>query len=236
MPRASDGDYARDGYTMLRGLVAADKLARALRLLNSHLGSASLAADLDATGLGTEYEDAEHAGGGVVKLGSGHLCTAASHSSAIFWRWWARTRDASPPPSAAAGGESRIRLARRWRSVSSEAVCAGRARRRGGAAGLARPRRLLLPTDAAKYNDKKSFDFVLGIFLRGRDARTAACGPPGSHLRPAAGEASATARRRCSRRRATPSCSTGFEARGRPESVERHPVRVLLQAELGRLR
>ena len=195
VPRASDGDYARDGYTMLRGLVAADKLARALRLLNSHLGSASLAADLDATGLGTEYEDAEHAGGGVVKLGSGHLCTCSLAQQRDILAMVGEDERRRVAAAISSGGRQishtfGAQVALRFpQKPFAPGVVDGEA----ALPGLLARASSSFHTDAAKYNDKKSFDFVLGIFLS--KVATRADGSlwvvPGSHLRPAAGEASA---------------------------------------------
>ena len=82
---AAAASFARDGFVVLPGLCAADKVACALRLLNHHLGSADLKADVEPDGIGMEYERAvgamdgsdggEAASRGVVKLGSGRRCT-----------------------------------------------------------------------------------------------------------------------------------------------------------------
>ena len=82
---AAAASFARDGFVVLPGLCSADKVACALRLLNHHLGSADLKADVEPDGIGMEYERAvgemdgsdggEAASRGVVKLGSGRRCT-----------------------------------------------------------------------------------------------------------------------------------------------------------------
>ena len=87
-------------HTGLLALLAPDKIARALRFLNHHLGAADLAADLEPDGLGAQYvrAAAAHDGsglddsalddgvvtGGVVKLGGGHVCTCCLAQSAVL--------------------------------------------------------------------------------------------------------------------------------------------------------
>lgn len=168
----------------MRGLVCRGKLERALRLLNAQLGSASLADDLDTTGLGTEYDELQ--GGGVVKLGSGHHCTCCLAQAAPLLDLMGEEERAAV---AAAIGEPQRRI-----SSTFGAQVALRFPQRPFAAGFVDGEAALPPllerakagwhTDAAKYNDKKSFDFVVGIFLSDVDTRAAGnlWVQPGSHL------------------------------------------------------
>ena len=91
---AAAASFARDGFVVLPGLCAADKVACALRLLNHHLGSADLKADVEPDGIGMEYERAvgeldgsdggEAASRGVVKLGSGRRCTCCLAQASLL--------------------------------------------------------------------------------------------------------------------------------------------------------
>eukprot|EP00854_Cymbomonas_tetramitiformis_P022131 gene22131-26671_t len=74
-------DFLARGFFVLEDLVPAEKVEAALRLLNSSLGSADLAADLETTGIGTEFMDGP--GAAVVKLGSGHRCTCSLSQVAL---------------------------------------------------------------------------------------------------------------------------------------------------------
>ena len=69
--------WEADGYMVLPGVVRMDKVRLALQYLNNHLGSADLAADIDPSGLGTEYSE-----GGTVKLGKGGHCMCCLSQSA----------------------------------------------------------------------------------------------------------------------------------------------------------
>ena len=215
--------FDSDGYVVLRRLVPEPKLAKALRSLNHHLGSADLAADIEPDGLGAQYlraaaahdelstgaagtgaagdDDAAAAAaaaaapgglaGGVVKLGGGHRCTCCLAQSA--------------PLLDLMGVEERRAIARALRGT-----CVGGGLNRGmkqgqcdgdgdgdgdgtlsphfgcqvalrfplapfaaGVADGAAALPALLQhaggldwhTDAAKYNEKKSFDVVVGLFL-----------------------------------------------------------------------
>ena len=185
---------------MLPGLCAADKVACALRLLNHHLGSADLKADVEPDGIGMEFERAVAAmdGGGeageagseaassrgVVKLGSGRRCTCCLAQAAPLLALLGPTQRAAI--SAAVGAQvaapcgCQVALRFPLRPFG-EGVLDGEA---------ALPS--LLPhaqtewhSDAAKYNEKKSVDLVVGVFLN--PMATAAQGnlwvQPGSHTR-----------------------------------------------------
>ena len=211
-----------DGYMMMPQLVAPDKIARALRFLNHHLGAADLAADLEPNGLGAQYvrAAAAHDGsalddgvvtGGVVKLGGGHVCTCCLAQSAVLLELLGTTER-----QALATALKRTYLGRGDGGGGGDGSDGGD----GGDDGSAAPIRLCpmfgcqvalrfplspfsagvtdgeaaLPgllrlsdgldwhTDAAKYNDKKSFDFVVGIFLSavGRASEGALMVQPGS--------------------------------------------------------
>lgn len=72
--------FAQEGYFVMEGLISPQKVERALRFLNHHLGSAELSRDLEPEGLGIEFVRASGASSdaakeGVVKLGSGRRCT-----------------------------------------------------------------------------------------------------------------------------------------------------------------
>jgi len=191
--------FEHDGYVVLPGLVPADKVDRALRLLNHHLGSADLKADVEPDGIGMEYEravsrpDAEGEGEGegaaaprgVVKLGSGRRCTCClAQSSELLALLGTRERRAvcEAVGARALSGPCGCQVALRFPlRPFGEGVLDGEA---------ALPS--LLPhaeaqwhTDAAKYNGKKSFDVVAGIFLSPLEgcAQGNLWVHPGSHLR-----------------------------------------------------
>ena len=190
-------DLSTHGYCMLRGLVPQAKIDRALRLLNHHLGSASLEKDLEPAGLGVQYMDLEEEGEssgseengestspprGVVKLGGGHVCTCSLAQHSILLELLdATARDAiakaleSPTTLSPFFG---CQIALRFPLAPfSEGV----------ADGDATFTRLLAKadwhTDAAKYNEKKRFDFVVGVFLSAvtRPSEGALLVKPGSH-------------------------------------------------------
>ena len=164
--------FARDGYVVLPGLVPPDKVARALRLLNHHLGSAELHADVEADGIGMEFERAASAldagpepqKTGVVKLGSGRRCTCClAQAAPLLALLGPRERSAiGEAVGAQVSGPCGCQVALRFPlRPFGEGVLDGEA---------ALPS--LLPhavtewhTDAAKYNEKKCFDVVAGIFL-----------------------------------------------------------------------
>ena len=192
---ASTAEFGRDGYVMLPGLVPQDKLERALRYLNHHLGSADLAADLEPEGLGVAFAkasaggDGDGGGGGgngVVKLGSGRpcMCSVAQAVPLLDLVGPAERRAIRTALGSHAAGE-----------VSPTYGCqvALRFPLAPFGAGVVDGEAALAPlmakaadwhTDAAKYNEKKSFDFVLGIFLS--RVATSADGAlfvlPGSHV------------------------------------------------------
>ena len=175
-------DFSTHGYCMLRGLVPQPKIERALRLLNHHLGSASLEKDLEPAGLGVQYMDLEEEGSsggseegcngeresspprGVVKLGGGHVCTCslAQHSFLL------ELLDATARDAIAKALESPTTLSPMFGcQVALRFPLAPFSE--GVADGDAAFTRLLAKadwhTDAAKYNEKKRFDFVVGVFL-----------------------------------------------------------------------
>jgi hypothetical protein len=157
---------------VLPGLVPPDKVARALRLLNHHLGSAELHADVEADGIGMEFERAASAldagpepqKTGVVKLGSGRRCTCClAQAAPLLALLGPRERSAiGEAVGAQVSGPCGCQVALRFPlRPFGEGVLDGEA---------ALPS--LLPhavtewhTDAAKYNEKKCFDVVAGIFL-----------------------------------------------------------------------
>ena len=55
---AAAADLATDGYCLIRRLVPNDKVRRALRFLNHHLGSADLPSDIEPEGLGVRRHGA----------------------------------------------------------------------------------------------------------------------------------------------------------------------------------
>ena len=191
---AAAASFARDGFVVLPGLCAADKVACALRLLNHHLGSADLKADVEPDGIGMEYERAvgeldgsdggEAASRGVVKLGSGRRCTCCLAQAAPLLALLGPAQRAAigeavgEQVAVPCGCQVALRFPLR---PFGEGVLDGEA---------ALPS--LLPhaqtewhSDAAKYNEKKSIDVVVGVFLNAMG--TAAQGnlwvQPGSHLR-----------------------------------------------------
>lgn len=173
----AEPNFGVNGYCLLRGLVSAAKLSRALRLLNHHLGSASLADDVEPRGLGTEFVGGAEgsaaegaAGAGVVKLGGGHRCTCSLAQapplldllSADERREVRRVLEAHGGCGADAGGVSGLfgcQVALRFPLALPQGAVVG---------DEALPPlldRLEWHTDAAKYNEKKRFDLVVGIFL-----------------------------------------------------------------------
>ena len=188
--------FACDGFVVLPGLCAADKVACALRLLNHHLGSADLKADVEPDGIGMEFERAVAAmdGGGeageaaaargVVKLGSGRRCTCCLAQAAPLLALLGPAQRAAI--SAAVGAQvaapcgCQVALRFPLRPFG-EGVLDGEA----ALAGLLPHAQTEWHSDAAKYNEKKSVDLVVGVFLN--PMPTAAQGnlwvQPGSHAR-----------------------------------------------------
>lgn len=190
-------NFARDGFLVLPGLVGHSKVEKALRYLNHHLGSASLAEDLEPDGLGMEFEgvlDEVQPASGVVKLGSGRRCHCClAQAAPLLDLIGAKEREvicaalgSSRPILATFGCQLALRFPLR---PFTEGVLDGEA---------ALP--LLLPhaqlqwhTDAAKYNEKKSFDIVLGVFLNALPSRDRGnlWVQPGSHVQERADRESA---------------------------------------------
>ena len=186
--RARDS-LERDGFVLLHGLIPDAKVERAIRFLNHHLGSADLPLDLDPSGLGSEFLGSDLVGSefqaaragaelAVVKLGSGRKCTCSMAQAApLLALIGADERDAISrllePPEDLDKGKRREREYR----ISPQIGCQVALRfplsppARGlldGEAALP----MLMPrlssewhTDAAKYNEKKHFDVVAGVFL-----------------------------------------------------------------------
>ena len=210
--------FAKDGYTVLHSLLPAVKVARALRYLNHHLGSADLADDLEPDGLGIEYvrkqgqftgevthgdngvhlheDDGDSSGSGsvtaapapagVVKLGKGHTCTCClSQASMLLNLLDAQARRAI----AHAVGETRPLSGRFGVQVALRFPLApfgqGVADGDDALPAMLAAAGLDWHTDAAKYNDKKSFDVVVGVFLSDvlRPSDGALFVRPGSHVR-----------------------------------------------------
>lgn len=210
-PGSTAVSFARDGYFVLHELIASDKVRRALRFLNHHLGSADLAADIEPDGLGMEYVratandlvvaaeerevEAEQTGQqphqppqGVVKLGKGHTCTCClAQADALLTLLDEHTREhiaramGSDSCARRLSGRFGVQVALRF-PVAPFAT--------GVTDGDAALPRLLEAagldwhTDAAKYNEKKSFDVVVGIFLSevGAASDGALFVRPGSHV------------------------------------------------------
>ena len=196
--------FMEQGYCMLPGLVSAAKSQCALRLINHHLGSTqSRQVAAGEHGLGAEflYQDSDGCSSdepaGVVKLG-----TLALHPDLncgllgpVECETWARALRLAPaqikPP---AGCQLALRFPlppTPWNSDSSRNDISGELRGQQQASadidsleGLRG--RLLWHTDLNKYNDRKSFDFVVGVFLS--PVRRAQDGAlwvlPTSHLTP----------------------------------------------------
>lgn len=165
---AKEAHFGHDGFCLLPGLVGEPKISAALRYLNHHLGSADLAKDIEPQGLGMEF--AQGTEQGVVKLGGGHRCTCSLAQAA--------------PLLELLGADERGAIRR---ALGEQEGCA---ERRGPvspmfgcqvalrfplalAAGVLSTEEALPPllerlewhTDAAKYNAKKRFDVVVGVFL-----------------------------------------------------------------------
>ena len=196
--------FMEQGYCMLPGLVSAAKSQCALRLINHHLGSTqSRQVAAGEHGLGAEflYQDSDGCSSdepaGVVKLG-----TLALHPDLncgllgpVECETLARALRLAPaqikPP---AGCQLALRFPlppTPWNSDSSRNDISGELRGQQQASadidsleGLRG--RLLWHTDLNKYNDRKSFDFVVGVFLS--PVRRAQDGAlwvlPTSHLTP----------------------------------------------------
>ena len=194
--------FARDGYFLLPSLVPRHKVDRALRFLNHHLGSADLAADLEPEGLGMEYVRAtgtsdEPLPEGVVKLGGGHTCTCSLAQAAPLLGLLdapERRAIARALGGESSGDESRgdgdgaralssmfgVQVALRFPLAPfAEGVADGDA----ALPSLLERAGLDWHTDAAKYNEKKRFDVVVGVFLSRVAAAHEGClyVLPGSH-------------------------------------------------------
>ena len=219
---------ACDGYCVLHELIPADKVNRALRFLNHHLGSADLADDIEPEGLGIHYlrhaaaaerseqreqqheeqsqpplspSDGRAAAGdaaaseaaaadsppplGVVKLGKGHSCTCClAQAAPLLALLDESTRNAitsaldappSPPEQQLPPGQAEApspmrRLSGRFgMQVALRFPLApfapGVADGDAALPSLLEAAGLDWHTDAAKYNEKKTFDVVVGIFL-----------------------------------------------------------------------
>lgn len=163
--------YARDGYFLIPGLISPVKVARAVRYLNHHLGSADLAVDLEPQGLGMEYvrameTDETSRAVGVVKLGGGRTCTCCLSQAAPLLALLdgpertaiANALGSDRPLSSLFGVQVALRFPL---PPFAEGVADGDAALPSllAAAGLD------WHTDAAKYNEKKTFDVVVGVFL-----------------------------------------------------------------------
>lgn len=200
---------ARDGFCVLHSLIPSDKCATALRFLNHHLGSADLIDDIEPDGLGIEYvrqqRRAEAAGSaaphndgaeraptapeppepaGVVKLGKGHTCTCCLAQAAPLLalldgktRAKIATAIGSPQPLS---GRFGVQVALRFPLAP---FAPGVADGDDALPALLEAAGLDWHTDAAKYNDKKVFDIVIGIFLSPvrRPSDGALFVRPGSH-------------------------------------------------------
>ncbi|KAK3257706.1 hypothetical protein CYMTET_33218, partial [Cymbomonas tetramitiformis] len=150
-------DFLARGFFVLEDLVPAEKVEAALRLLNSSLGSADLAADLETTGIGTEFMDGP--GAAVVKLGSGHRCTCSLSQASVLLSLLGpkeRSRISSAvfndrPISGMFGCQVALRFPL---SVGEEAA--------NSSIGPFL-KRLTWHSDAEKYNEKKKFDFVASL-------------------------------------------------------------------------
>ncbi len=184
-PSASESfeQFVDQGYCVLPGLVSVGKSESALRLINHHLGSTqSRQVAAGEHGLGSEFlpQDAGGASSvepaGVVKLGtlalhpdlnSGLLGPSECATLARVLRL--APQQINPP----AGCQLALRFPLPpipWSSDSSRNDSSGELRGQQQAIadvdtleGLRG--RLLWHTDINKYNDRKSFDFVVGVFL-----------------------------------------------------------------------
>lgn len=206
----TEGDMQRDGYVVLPGLIGRTKIDKALRFMNNHLGSADLPTDLEPDGLGMEFvramsrigDGAEMGSGGeeelpprgIVKLGGGRRCMCClSQAPHLLAMMGPEVRRAAAKALAANGFADE---AGRPPIISSTFGCQVALRfplppfAEGVVDGEAALDELMghkggldWHTDAAKYNEKKTFDVVAGVFLN--DLRTADQGvlwvQPGTH-------------------------------------------------------
>ena len=199
LPVSRADAFARDGYFVIPSLIPSTKVAKALRFLNHHLGSANLADDLEPEGLGIEYlraaatDDTDEAGSiGVVKLGKGHTCTCClAQAVPLLGLLDEAARLAISTALSVGGGEREttsllsgrfgVQVALRFPLAPfGPGVVDGDA----ALPTLFDKAGLDWHTDAAKYNDKKTFDVVVGVFLSDVDAASAGAlfVRPGSHL------------------------------------------------------
>ena len=219
---SDDGDeadpatrFARDGYCLLPDLLPPQKVRRALRYLNYHLGSADLALDVEPDGLGMQFNRAvvadlatgdEDVPKGVVKLGGGRTCACRlSQGAPLIALLDETTRDAICEAIAPRTGGLKeaprrlsamfgVQVALRFPMppfaagvTDGDDALPGLLSARGassGTSGAASASGLDWHTDAAKYNAKKTFDLVVGLFLT--DVLLASDGAlwvqPGSHI------------------------------------------------------
>lgn len=199
--------FARDGYCLLPDLLPPQKVSRALRYLNYHLGSADLALDLEPDGLGMQFNravvadlamgDEEGVPKGVVKLGGGRTCACRLSQGAPLIALLDETTRATICDAITSRTEGIKGAPQRLSAMFGVQVALrfpmppfadGVADGDDALPGLLGPGAsgggLDWHTDAAKYNAKKTFDIVVGLFLTDvlRASEGALWVQPGSHV------------------------------------------------------
>ena len=177
--------FRERGFAFLPALIPAAACGRALRLINHHLGSAeSRQFDPDGRGgLGAEFFEAPQQEQQVLKLGGLAIhpllrggVLAPPQLDAIA------AAVGLPPGAVQPAGGAQLALRFPLPPLGDGQPGASEAEVLDGLLG-----RLEWHDDLAKYNNSKSFDLVVGVFLS--PVPTAACGPlwvqPRSHKRPA---------------------------------------------------